>query len=66
MFYDPRSDIIETQAGSVTGFLAEDAEEYARVLAYIMHMHSDERNVIRIAARYNEINIFVISLDAPR
>jgi len=44
-------DIIETQTGSVTGFLAEEAEEYARVLAHIIHMHSDERNAIRIAAR---------------
>ncbi|RLU19736.1 hypothetical protein DMN91_008293 [Ooceraea biroi] len=47
----PKADIIETQAGSVTGFLAEDAEEYAKVLAHIVHMQPDERNAIRIAAR---------------
>lgn len=56
IFHDSRADIIETQAGSVTGFLAEDAEEYAKVLACIIHMHPDERNAIRIAARYRYNN----------
>lgn len=52
MFHNSRADIIETQEGSVTGFLAEDEGEYAKVLAYIIHMHQDERNAIRVAARY--------------
>ena len=47
----PRSDIIETQAGSQTGFLAYDAEEYAQILAYIINMTTSQRDVIRNAAR---------------
>jgi len=38
--------------GSVTGFLAEDEMEYAKVLASIIQMHPKERDAIRIAARY--------------
>ncbi|CAL1681548.1 unnamed protein product [Lasius platythorax] len=57
----PRADIIETQAGSVTGFLAEDEGEYAKVLAYIIHMHPDERNAIRVAAR-SSVNRFSCQL----
>lgn len=47
-----RADIIETRAGSVTGFLAEDEIEYAKVLASIIQMHSKEQHAIRVAARY--------------
>lgn len=47
----PRADIIETQRGSQTGFLAIDSDEYAKVLANIIHMNSEQRNVIRNAAR---------------
>lgn len=47
----PRADIIETQAGSQNGFLAQDAEEYARILAYIINMTANEKDIIRNAAR---------------
>ncbi|XP_011877575.1 PREDICTED: GDP-Man:Man(3)GlcNAc(2)-PP-Dol alpha-1,2-mannosyltransferase isoform X2 [Vollenhovia emeryi] len=47
----PKADIIETRAGSVTGFLAEDEIEYAKALASIIHMHPKDRDAIRIAAR---------------
>ncbi|XP_018401714.1 PREDICTED: GDP-Man:Man(3)GlcNAc(2)-PP-Dol alpha-1,2-mannosyltransferase isoform X2 [Cyphomyrmex costatus] len=48
----PRTDIIETRKGSITGFLAEDEIEYAKVLASIIQMQPKDRNVIRVAARY--------------
>lgn len=47
----PRADIIETQAGSQNGFLAEEAEEYASIMAYIINMHPEDRNAIKMAAR---------------
>ncbi|XP_032453976.1 GDP-Man:Man(3)GlcNAc(2)-PP-Dol alpha-1,2-mannosyltransferase [Nasonia vitripennis] len=47
----PRADIIETQTGSQNGFLAQDAEEYAQILAYIIKMTPNERDTIRNAAR---------------
>lgn len=47
----PKADIIETQPGSQTGFLAEEAEEYAKIIAYIIHMHPEDRRTIRMAAR---------------
>ncbi|XP_015171322.1 PREDICTED: GDP-Man:Man(3)GlcNAc(2)-PP-Dol alpha-1,2-mannosyltransferase [Polistes dominula] len=47
----PRADIIETQPGSQTGFLAEEAEEYAKILAYIINMHPEDKKTIRLAAR---------------
>lgn len=47
----PRADIIETQPGSQTGFLAEEAEEYAKIIAYIICMHPESRKTIRLAAR---------------
>ncbi|XP_063995596.1 GDP-Man:Man(3)GlcNAc(2)-PP-Dol alpha-1,2-mannosyltransferase [Diachasmimorpha longicaudata] len=47
----PRADIIETQRGSQTGFLAVDAEEYAKIIATIIHMKPEERSTIRNAAR---------------
>ncbi|XP_011701399.1 PREDICTED: GDP-Man:Man(3)GlcNAc(2)-PP-Dol alpha-1,2-mannosyltransferase isoform X1 [Wasmannia auropunctata] len=53
----PRADIIETQEGSVTGFLAEDEMEYAKVLASIIKMHPTERNAIKVAAR-SSVNRF--------
>ncbi|XP_028048856.1 GDP-Man:Man(3)GlcNAc(2)-PP-Dol alpha-1,2-mannosyltransferase isoform X2 [Monomorium pharaonis] len=53
----PRADIIETRAGSVTGFLAEDEVEYAKVLASIIQMHPTERHAIRVAAR-SSVNRF--------
>lgn len=45
-------DIIEVQRGSRNGFLASDAEEYAKVILYILCLKSEDRNVIRNAARY--------------
>ncbi|XP_076240649.1 ALG11 alpha-1,2-mannosyltransferase [Calliopsis andreniformis] len=47
----PRADIIETQPGSQNGFLAEDAEGYATIIAHIINMHIEDRNAIRMAAR---------------
>lgn len=47
----PRADIIETQPGSQTGFLAEEAEEYAKIIAYIINMHPEDKKTIRLAAR---------------
>ncbi|KAG7212601.1 hypothetical protein KM043_012894 [Ampulex compressa] len=47
----PKADIIETQPSSQNGFLAEEAEEYAAILAHIINMHSDDRNTIKMAAR---------------
>lgn len=47
----PRADIIETQPGSQNGFLAEDAEEYATIMAHIIKMHPEDRNAIKMAAR---------------
>lgn len=57
MFHDTignnyRADIIETQPGSQNGFIAEDAEEYATIMAHIIDMHSEDRNAIKMAARY--------------
>lgn len=46
-----RADIIETQSSSRTGFLADDPEEYGRVLAHVINMSPKERNTIRNAAR---------------
>lgn len=47
-----RADIIETQPGSQNGFLATEAEEYAKIMAHIINMHPEDRNAIRIVARY--------------
>ncbi|XP_047353761.1 GDP-Man:Man(3)GlcNAc(2)-PP-Dol alpha-1,2-mannosyltransferase-like isoform X1 [Vespa velutina] len=47
----PRADIIETQPGSQTGFLAEEAEEYAKIIAHIINMHPEDKKTIRLAAR---------------
>ncbi|XP_043604471.1 GDP-Man:Man(3)GlcNAc(2)-PP-Dol alpha-1,2-mannosyltransferase isoform X3 [Bombus pyrosoma] len=47
----PRADIIETQPGSQNGFLATEAEEYAKIMAHIINMHPEDRNAIRTVAR---------------
>lgn len=47
----PRADIIETQPGSQNGFLAEEAEEYAAIMAHIINLHPEDRNTIKMAAR---------------
>ncbi|CAG5103305.1 2-mannosyltransferase (Homo sapiens) [Cotesia congregata] len=47
----PRADIIETQLSSQTGFLATDAEEYAAIIANIIEMDQDTKDIIRNAAR---------------
>ncbi|XP_078050641.1 ALG11 alpha-1,2-mannosyltransferase isoform X1 [Augochlora pura] len=47
----PRADIIETQPGSQNGFLAEEAEEYARIMAHIISMNPEDRNIIKTTAR---------------
>ncbi|XP_012251967.2 GDP-Man:Man(3)GlcNAc(2)-PP-Dol alpha-1,2-mannosyltransferase [Athalia rosae] len=47
----PKADIVETQRSSQTGFLAENPEEYAKIMAYIMSMHAKDRDGIRTAAR---------------
>ncbi|XP_033338871.2 ALG11 alpha-1,2-mannosyltransferase isoform X1 [Megalopta genalis] len=47
----PRADIIETQPGSQNGFLAEEAEEYATIMAHIIGMHPEDRNAIKMTAR---------------
>nr|XP_012154203.1 PREDICTED: GDP-Man:Man(3)GlcNAc(2)-PP-Dol alpha-1,2-mannosyltransferase isoform X2 [Megachile rotundata] len=47
----PRADIIVTQPGSQNGFLATEAEEYAKIMAHIINMHPDERKAIRMVAR---------------
>lgn len=46
-----RADIIETQPSSQTGFLATDAEEYAAIIANIIEMDQDTKDIIRNAAR---------------
>jgi alpha-1,2-mannosyltransferase len=47
----PRMDIIETSPGSQTGYLADEAEDYARSIAKILYNTKDEINKIRTAAR---------------
>lgn len=44
-------DIIETSEGSRTGYLAMDADEYARCIANILYSTEDENQRIRDAAR---------------
>lgn len=44
-------DIIQTQPGSRNGFLASEAEEYAKVVLYILTIKPDDRQTIRNAAR---------------
>lgn len=47
----PKADIIETQPGSQNGFLATEAEEYAKIMAHIINMDPEERNAIKLVAR---------------
>lgn len=47
----PRMDIIEMSAGSQTGFLADEAEEYARCIAKILYSRREDNDTIREAAR---------------
>lgn len=47
----PKMDIVVPYKGEKTGFLAEDAEEYANCLLQIYQMNPKKRNQIREAAR---------------
>ncbi|XP_034187021.1 ALG11 alpha-1,2-mannosyltransferase isoform X1 [Osmia lignaria lignaria] len=47
----PKADIIVTQPGSQNGFLASEAEEYAKIIAHIINMNPEERTAIRMVAR---------------
>ena len=47
----PRMDIIETAEASQTGYLASDAEEYARCLAAVLYNTKEQNERIRNAAR---------------
>lgn len=47
----PRMDIIEQSAGSQTGFLADEAEDYAKCIRKILYSKKEENNKIRAAAR---------------
>ncbi|XP_011493960.1 PREDICTED: GDP-Man:Man(3)GlcNAc(2)-PP-Dol alpha-1,2-mannosyltransferase isoform X2 [Ceratosolen solmsi marchali] len=53
----PKADIIETQTGSRNGFLANEAEEYAQIIACIIKMTTNEKDIIRNAAR-SSVNRF--------
>lgn len=48
----PRMDIVETSEGSQTGFLADEAEDYARCIATILYNPKERNERIRNAARY--------------
>lgn len=47
----PRMDIIETSEGSQTGYLADEAEDYARCIATILYNTKDHNERVRNAAR---------------
>ncbi|XP_014230466.1 GDP-Man:Man(3)GlcNAc(2)-PP-Dol alpha-1,2-mannosyltransferase [Trichogramma pretiosum] len=47
----PRTDIITEQPTSLNGFLAQEPEEYARIMAHIIQMSANEKDTIRNAAR---------------
>jgi len=47
----PRLDIIETSEGSQTGYLADEAEDYARCIATILYNTKERNDRIRNAAR---------------
>lgn len=47
----PMMDIVEISAGSQTGFLAANAQEYAECIADILYNSPDENETIRTAAR---------------
>lgn len=54
----PRMDIVETSEGSQTGYLADEAEDYARCIATILYNTKERNEKIRNAARY--VNRFKI------
>jgi alpha-1,2-mannosyltransferase len=47
----PEVDIIETSEGSQTGYLADEAEDYARCIATILYNNREHNDKIRNAAR---------------
>lgn len=47
----PRMDIIETSEGSQTGYLADEAEDYARAIATVLYNSQERNDKIRNAAR---------------
>lgn len=51
----PRMDIIETSEGSQTGYLADEAEDYARCIATILYNTEENNAKIRNAARWANI-----------
>lgn len=53
-------DIIETSEGSKTGYLADDAIDYAHCIATILYNSQEENDAIRNAARYS-IKLFEIN-----
>ena len=48
----PRMDIVETSEGSQTGYLADEAEDYARCIVNILYNTKERNERIRNAARY--------------
>lgn len=55
----PLMDIIETSEGCRTGYLANDAMDYANSLRTILYNNDEENEKIKTAARciYNKHNI---------
>lgn len=47
----PMMDIVETAAGSQTGYLAVDAIDYAEAIARILYNTKETNDMIRMAAR---------------
>ncbi|KAF7996755.1 hypothetical protein HCN44_002401 [Aphidius gifuensis] len=47
----PRADIVKTEFDNRTGFLASAVIEYATIIADVIHMNYDEKNIIRNSAR---------------
>lgn len=47
----PRMDIIETSEGSQTGYLADEAEDYANCIATILYSSTEHIERVRNAAR---------------
>lgn len=47
----PMMDIVETAAGSQTGYLAVDAIDYAEAIARILYNTKETNDMIRNAAR---------------
>lgn len=55
-------DIIETSEGSQTGYLADDAYDYAKCIANILYNSYEENETIRKAARFVSATPFVKKL----